>query len=110
MINVLAFCVFRYEGVDKQLQVGIEQARNLAALPFPQGSRVYVHLTLNLRRLQMNNLLSTVAFSRTTAMFTMMMMTSKVMMMMMMMMMTMTTTTAMMMMAMMTKNLQDASV
>ena len=32
------FC--RYEGVDKQLQVGIEQARNLAALPFPEGSKV----------------------------------------------------------------------
>ena len=41
LINSEVFFLFcRYEGVDKQLQVGIEQARNLAALPFPEGSKV----------------------------------------------------------------------
>ncbi|XP_070197385.1 protein WWC2-like isoform X2 [Littorina saxatilis] len=36
----------KYEGVDKQLQVGIEQARNLAALPFPEGSKVCIKVAV----------------------------------------------------------------
>ncbi|XP_076467518.1 protein WWC2-like isoform X2 [Babylonia areolata] len=36
----------KYEGLDRQLQVGIEQARNLAALPFPEGSRVCIKVAV----------------------------------------------------------------
>lgn len=36
----------KYEGVDKQLVVGLEQARNLAALPFPEGSKVCIKVAV----------------------------------------------------------------
>ncbi|KAK7474264.1 hypothetical protein BaRGS_00034507 [Batillaria attramentaria] len=36
----------KYEGVDKQLLVGLEQARNLAALPFPEGSKVCIKVAV----------------------------------------------------------------
>ena len=36
----------RYESVEGHLVVGVEQARNLTALAFPPGSKVYVLLHL----------------------------------------------------------------
>jgi hypothetical protein len=36
----LIWLYFRYEGVEGQLLIGIEQGRNLSALAFPQGGRV----------------------------------------------------------------------
>nr|KAG5690001.1 hypothetical protein BaRGS_007303 [Batillaria attramentaria] len=44
--GVFEATVKRYEGVDKQLLVGLEQARNLAALPFPEGSKVCIKVAV----------------------------------------------------------------
>ena len=34
------YLCYRYEGVDAQLLIGIEQGRNLSALAFPLGGKV----------------------------------------------------------------------
>ncbi|VDI70705.1 protein KIBRA [Mytilus galloprovincialis] len=36
----------KYEGVDSQLLIGIEQGRNLSALAFPSGGKVYIKAAL----------------------------------------------------------------
>ncbi|PVD34256.1 hypothetical protein C0Q70_05524 [Pomacea canaliculata] len=36
----------KYEGVDKQLLIGIEQARNMSALPFPEGGKVCIKVAV----------------------------------------------------------------